>query len=231
MIIYKATRSGGFFCFGINVMAILIFANGEIADVAWIRPFLPKASRVLAADGGSRHLYRLGWYPDLVVGDMDSVSPEVLDWLQDGSVSILRHDPVKDETDLELALLYAREYGEQILVFGALGGRLDHMLANVLLLAHPSLAANDVQLVEEYERAWLIRDRFQFKAQPGDVVSLIPVGGDVWVRETQGLRWSLLDSVLDFGLARGVSNEVTAVSVSVEVASGTLLCVHRATSK
>ncbi|MFO7680225.1 MAG: thiamine diphosphokinase [Chloroflexota bacterium] len=212
-------------------MTILIFANGEIADVAWIRPFLPKASLVMAADGGSRHLYRLNWHPDLVVGDMDSVSPEILDWLENADVPIRRHDPVKDETDLELALLHAREYGEQILLFGTLGGRLDHMLANVLLLAHPSLAASDVQLVEERERAWLVRDRSQFKAEPGDVVSLIPVGGDVRVRETEGLRWSLLDSVLDFGLVRGLSNEVTAVSVSIEVVSGTLLCVHQTTSK
>lgn len=211
-------------------MRILIFANGILDDVEWIRPFFDDASLVIAADGGSRHLFRLQKQPDLVIGDMDSVPAEVLAWLQAGDAALIRHDPVKDETDLELALLYAQQAGgveDDILVFGALGGRMDHMLANALLLAHPALAGSRIQLVEAHERAWLIRDRWQFTARPGDVVSLLPIGGDVLVQATSGLRWPLQNSVLAFGQARGVSNEATAVSVSVEVASGLLLCIHQ----
>lgn len=207
-------------------MSVLIFANGEMEFIAWTRPFLSQSSQIIAADGGSRHLFRLGVLPDVVIGDMDSLPDEVLAWLVEAETEQIRYDPVKDETDLELALLYARQFGEEILLFGALGGRLDQMLANILLLTHPALADCSITLVEAYERAWLISGRMGFDGQAGDTVSLIPLGGDVVVKETTGLRWPLIDSVLSFGLARGVSNVMTAVSASVEVASGKLLCIH-----
>ncbi len=207
-------------------MTISIFANGEMEDVAWTRPFLSQSSRIIAADGGTRHLFELGVLPDVVIGDMDSLSREVSVWLSESAVEMIRYDPSKDETDLELALLYAKTFDEEIWLFGALGGRLDHMLANILLLAHPALAACSIRLFEEYERAWLVTSRTEFEGQTGDTVSLIPLSGDVLVKETVGLRWPLVDSVLSFGLARGVSNVMTAVSASVEVASGKLVCIH-----
>ena len=216
---------GGFFFEG-GAMSVLIFANGEMPNVAWTRPFLHQAALIIAADGGSKHLYRLRSRPDVVIGDMDSASPEIVSWLQALDVPMIKHDPVKDETDLELALLYAREHSEEIFLFGTLGGRMDQMLANVLLLAHPALSGASVQIVEEFERAWLIEGRSQFSGEPGDTVSLIPLDRDVIVKETVGLRWQLTNSVLAYGMARGVSNEMTAVSAVVEVASGKLLCIH-----
>lgn len=215
-------------------MTVLIFANGEMIDVEWTRPFLSRSSLIIAADGGTRHLFRLGVPPDMVIGDMDSLTEEISSWLVESGADMIRYDPVKDETDLELALLYAQQLDDEILLFGALGGRLDHMLANILLLAHPKLADCSITLIEQYERAWLITSQTEFEGKAGDMVSLIPLDGDVLVRQTTGLRWSLVDSVLSFGLARGVSNVITpaqsavevAVSVSVEVASGKLLCIH-----
>ena len=207
-------------------MGVLIFANGEMVDVAWTRPFLSQSSHIIAADGGTRHLFRLGVPPDVVIGDMDSLTEEVSSWLAEAGSDMIRYDPVKDETDLELALLYAQKFDEEILLFGALGGRLDQMLANILLLAHPALVDCSITLVERYERAWLITSQTEFSGQEGDTVSLIPLDGDVVVKQTIGLRWPLIDSVLSFGLARGVSNVMTAVSASVEVASGKLLCIH-----
>ena len=207
-------------------MSICIFANGELDDVAWTRPFLSQSSCNIAADGGTRHLFRLGLPPDVVIGDMDSLSFEMLTWLAEAESEMIRYDPVKDETDLELALLYAQKFGEEILLFGVLGGRLDQMLANILLLAHPALLDSSIMLVEEYERAWLVANHMEFKGQIGDTVSLIPLGGDVLVKKTVGLRWPLTDSVLSFGLARGVSNVMTSVTASVTVDSGKLLCIH-----
>jgi thiamine pyrophosphokinase len=217
---------GGFFVFKEGVMSVLIFANGEMTEVEWSRPFLEQASVVIAADGGTRHLFRLDVPPDVVIGDMDSIPDEVMTWLDDSESEMIRYDPDKDETDLELALLYARRFDEEIFLFGLLGGRLDQTLANILLLAHPDLVGSSITLVEQYERAWLVTDSLIFSGAVGDTVSLVPLGGDVQVMQTTGLRWTLEDSALTFGLARGVSNEMTAVSASVEVASGKLLCIH-----
>ena len=208
-------------------MSVLVFANGDIeGGLDWQRPLLINPTAIIAADGGSRHLHALNQQPDMVIGDMDSLSDEVRDWLDDAVVTIT-YPTAKDETDLELALLYAADhYSDDILLIGAFGGRLDQMLANILLLAHPRLQKRRVELVSQYQRAWLVADKTEISGNVGDTISLIPLGGDVRVATTTGLAWPLSDEVLAFGPARGISNTLTAVDATVELASGQLLCVH-----
>ncbi|HRQ38507.1 MAG TPA: thiamine diphosphokinase [Chloroflexota bacterium] len=216
-------------------MTILIFANGEINEVEWIRPYLESATAVIAADGGTRHLFRLNHPPDIVMGDMDSLPDDARPWLAAAHTRLLAYPPAKDETDLELALLYAVEnYDDPLLIFGALGGRLDQTLANILLLTHPGLHGRAVHLLTAHERAWLVRDYTEIHGQVGDLVSLIPLGGDAHIAATAGLQWPLQDDVLVFGLARGVSNVLMAtsaalsagVTATVTLHSGQLLCIH-----
>lgn len=208
-------------------MTVVIFANGELERGEWVRPYLAQATAVIAADGGARHLFRLDHRPDVVIGDMDSLPDAVADWLALGDVQMIRHPAAKDETDLELALLFTAEnFADDLLIFGALGGRLDQLLANVLLLAHPGLDGRPVSLVSQWERAWLVDGRAPIRGEVGDTVSLILLGGRVMVAETSGLLWPLRQEVLDFGPARGISNVLTAEMAEVVVGDGRLLCVH-----
>jgi thiamine pyrophosphokinase len=210
-----------------EAMTILIFANGDMQLSNWIEPFLKSATAVIAADGGTRHLMALSRSPDLLIGDLDSLAAGVKEQLERGTTRILSRSPEKDETDLELALLYAVDtYDEEIIVFAGLGGRLDQMFANILLLMHPKLRRRDISFKTRYQRIWLIEEQATIRGETGDLVSLIPLGGDVLVRSTEGLRWPLRDEVLAFGLARGVSNEMLSEVASVRVHSGHLLCVH-----
>lgn len=208
-------------------MTVLVFANGDLEEIEWIRPYLEMATAVIAADGGTRHLWRLDHLPDGVIGDMDSLPGEARQWLNAANIPLIMAQEDKDETDLELALLYtAKRYDEAILIFGASGGRLDQTLANILLLAHPALKSRRVEILARYERAWLVTADSEIQGDAGDTVSLIPLGGDVLVRNTEGLLWPLTDEILTFGPARGVSNKMTASVAKVSVASGTLLCIH-----
>lgn len=206
-------------------LAVLVFANGDIADPEWVRPYLAQASAIIAADGGALHLMALDHPPDVVIGDMDSLTAAGRAWLQQTGAQLIQYPAAKDETDLELALLLAAKYEEEIWLFGAMGGRLDQMLANILLLAHPGLQGRQVQLIGQFERAWMINDQSEFTGTPGDLISLIPLGGEVRVRSTSGLKWPLRDELLLFGPARGVSNVMTGSVASVSVASGRLLCI------
>jgi len=213
-------------------MSVLVFANGDVEDVEWIRPYLSEATAVIAADGGTRHLMRLNHVPDVVIGDMDSLPEEARSLLASADVQLLEHPQDKDETDLELALLHAvtRYAAEDILLFGVLGGRLDQLLANIMLLAHPALDGRRVVLVNQYERAWLVSDGTWIEGSVGDRISLIPLGGDVRVAHTDGLRWPLQDEILAFGPARGVSNVMTESIATIVLQSGRLLCVHTSQS-
>ncbi len=208
-------------------MTILIFANGIIEEVEWIRPYLPHAHTIIAADGGTRHLFKLNHPPDLMIGDQDSLSPALQRWLAQHSTQLLIHPPAKDETDLELALLYAvQNFSDEILLFGALGGRLDHLLANILLLTHPHLNGRSITLLTPTERAWIVTQKTTITGEIGDTISLIPLKGDVHIKTTNGLQWALHNETLSFGLARGVSNVLHKQTAVIEVQSGTLLCIH-----
>ncbi|KPV49236.1 thiamine pyrophosphokinase, partial [Kouleothrix aurantiaca] len=120
-------------------MDLVIVANAPDLDAAPFRERIAAAGRRVAADGGALPLMRLGLPPHVVIGDMDSLDAAALDVLAAGGAELRRFRRDKDETDLELALLYAAEQGAQAIdIIGALGGRWDHTLAIVALLAAAS---------------------------------------------------------------------------------------------
>jgi thiamine pyrophosphokinase len=208
-------------------MSVLVFANGDVDEVDWIRPYLDQATAVIAANGGTRHLLRLEWSPAVLIGDLDSLPQEAQDWLRAQSVTVHQFPHEKDETDLELALLHAvSHYDGDIQVIGASGGRVDQTLANIMLLAHPALAGRRVELVSDHQRAWLVKDQTEVVGEIGDMVSLIPLGGNVLVQKTSGLRWPLENEILSIGPARGVSNVLAEPVARIVVGAGTLLCIH-----
>lgn len=208
-------------------MTVLIFANGVIKQSDWIYPYLDQASVIIAADGGLEHLRMLDITPDVLIGDLDSVSAETSKELPSWETLVIDRPQDKDETDLELALLYAvSHYTEKIQIFGALGGRLDQTIGNVLLLAHPDLHGLDIEIVERGLRAWIVKSQTIIIGNPGDVISLIPLTDDVLLQETSGLRWDLKEEQLVFGFSRGISNVLSSGTASITVRSGKLLCIH-----
>ncbi len=211
-----------------NVQRIVIFANGELPDLESAHQLLRPADYILCADGGTRHALALGIQPDLVIGDLDSAGQEQLQILQDASVPIERFPHDKNETDLELAI--HRAIGlkpDQILILGALGGRLDQTLGNLTLLTDPRLAHLDVKLDDGLEEAFICRDEVQVHGRGGDLVSLIPWGGLVAGIRTRDLRWQLNDETLYPDKTRGISNEMLGETASISIGSGLLLVVHR----
>jgi thiamine pyrophosphokinase len=211
-------------------MRIVVVASGDLADGddRW----LDAASAVIAADGGAESLDRLGRTPRRLVGDLDSISGELLERLSSAGVVIDRHPADKDASDTELAIQAAIDAGAtEIVVLGATGGaRLDHELANVLLLADPALAAHDVRIVRGPTTLRVLRagGRLALGGAAGDLVSLLPIGGDAVGVVASGVRWPLRSATLGLGRSRGLSNEVIEPPASVSLEDGTLLVVeHR----
>jgi thiamine pyrophosphokinase len=222
----KPLRWSERFSFCEVTMRAIIFAKGRFTDVQGARDLLRSDDLVIAVDGGTRHAWQAGVDPQRVIGDLDSLTPAEQERLRASGARISTFPPRKDETDLELALLRAASEGaESIVLLAALGGRLDQTIANLLLLALPELDGIDVRVVEGRQVAFLVRDAASIEGQPGDTVSLIPLGGDAVGVTTDGLEWHLDGDTLRFGPARGVSNVLTAKQASVRVRQGLLLCV------
>ena len=205
----------------------VIIANGDMPDRETARRHVDRADLLLAADGGARHALALGFVPHVVIGDLDSLDADRQARLRAAGARFIVHPAAKDETDLELALLYAVEHGAgSIVVLGALGGRLDQTLANVLLLTMTALIGRDVRLVDGPQTAFVVRDEVTLAGEPGDTVSLIPLGGAAHGVTTSELAYPLQDDTLPFGPSLGISNEMTAPQARVQVRDGILLCVH-----
>lgn len=207
----------------------MILANGQLSHPDQVRSLAREADLLLAADGGTHHALGLGLPLDLVVGDLDSLSEADRQTLEAAGTILLQHPTAKDETDLELALVQAVQRGaDDILVCTALGGRTDQTLANVLLLALPELVGRRCAIVEGPEAVFLIRGEVEMAGEPGDVLSLIPIGGDCHDIWTEGLEYPLAGDSLLLARARGISNVLTAPRARIRVGRGLLLAVHRA---
>jgi thiamine pyrophosphokinase len=208
-------------------MRALVIANGTPPGPELVRRLAREADLIVCADGGARAAQAGGLRPHWVVGDLDSLSEEIVAaWLPLGT-RVRRYPARKDETDLELALLHTVECGARgITVAGALGGRVDQTLANLYLLAMPALRGVPTVIRDEGHEVFLIDGERTIHGEIGDTVSLLPLGGDAVGIHSEGLEWALAGGTLKLGAARGVSNVLTAPVATVRVKSGLLLGVR-----
>ena len=207
---------------------ILIFANGELPDLDKARSLLQADDYVICADGGTRHALALGLQPNLIVGDLDSAETAQLQELKQANVTIESFSHDKNETDLELAINRAIElHPGQIVIVGALGGRLDQTLANITLLSDIRLSKFDIRLDDGLEEILLCRDQVKVHGRSGDIVSLIPWQGAVTGVLTEGLKWPLRRETLYPDKTRGVSTEMLGEMAAIAIEDGLLLVVHR----
>ena len=207
-------------------MRAIIIANGQIHDGDFLRSLVAPTDLVICADGGVGNALALGLQPQVVVGDLDSFDSDLQAQLEGEGCQVITHPARKDETDLELAMKYAVERGAQeVLILGALGNRLDHTLANVLLLALPELRSVQARILDGRQEVFLIRDEALVEGQVGDTLSLLPLTEQVAGIYTEGLEYPLKNGTLYLGPARGVSNVLTSPQARVWIGQGLLLAV------
>jgi thiamine pyrophosphokinase len=211
----------------------IIVADGDVPTAEEIAPLLAghaDGPLVIAADGGLRKAELLGLAPSLVVGDGDSLAPELLERLPERGVEVQLHPVAKDASDTELAVREALARGAtDIVVLGAFGGqRFEHALANVLLLTMPELDGREARLVDgrSVVRAISGGQRLRLSHAEGRLVSLLPLSQRAEGVRTQGLRFALEGEALEQGSSRGLSNELIEDEGEVVLGFGRLAVVQ-----
>jgi thiamine pyrophosphokinase len=209
-------------------MRAVIVANGPLPKTPHPELRIGDEDLVICVNGGASNALALGVHPRVAIGDMDSMEAELREQLQKEGCRFVEHPSRKDETDSELAVRYALSEGAtELILLAALGGRIDHTLANVMLLAIPELRGVEARVIDGDQELLLIEKEIVFEGRPGDTVSLVPLAGDVVGIDTEGLEYALQDGTLNFGAARGVSNVLVAPQASVKIGGGLLLLVHQ----
>jgi thiamine pyrophosphokinase len=194
---------------------------------------LDSADLLIAVDRGAVWLSDLQRRPDLLVGDLDSVPEGLVAGLGSAGAEIDRYSADKDASDTELAIHRAVAMGAtRVTLLGALGGqRLDHELANLLLLADPRWRSRlaDLRIVRGGTTARALHGgaTLALEGVIGTTVTLLPVGGDVSGVRTTGLRFPLDGEALGLGRTRGLSNRIVAIPASVSLERGTLIVIEQ----
>jgi len=201
---------------------VVIVASGQGPAVD-----VPSARAVVAADGGLDRAASLGLTVDVVVGDLDSVSPAALAAAEAAGTRVIRHPVAKDATDLELALDAALRFEpERILVVGSAGGRLDHLLGSLLLLAADAYAGVEVDAQLGRAAVHVVRGERRLRGRVGELVSLFALHGPATGVVTDGLAYPLRGETLPPGTSRGTSNVFVAEEALVSVGGGVVVALR-----
>jgi thiamine pyrophosphokinase len=204
----------------------LIFIGGDPPHPN-VRQHLPAGAFVIAADSGYAHAIAMGFVPNELVGDMDSITAVDLSDARDSNILISQFPTEKDLTDTEIAITSAiARQSMHITVVSGGGDRFDHVLGMVHSLASCALTVDTTLLIGTARVSYATYTKeFRITTQPGDTISLIPIGGAATVTTT-GLQWELDHDTLQSFSSRGVSNIATGESVSISVTDGSLAVIE-----
>lgn len=207
-------------------MEIVIVANGDIKNTNILKTVIEKNDYVICADGAARYLKELNVYPDLLVGDLDSITKDTLEWIENGKVKTKRFPPKKDMTDTELAVEFAFEKSPtEITIVGAIGTRMDHSLGNLMLLYKIHNMNIKARIINEFNDITITNNILNLKGKIGQTISIIPIGGNVKGVTLEGLEYPLIDHSIDMGSSLGISNKFKGERAVISVKEGTILVV------
>ncbi len=213
----------------------IVIANGNISNTALVRKRLKEDPGsggddiIISADGGVSNTLEMGLIPDVVIGDMDSIKQAVKEKMMENSreTRFIAASPAKDESDTQLAVSYALGLGlKKVIIAGATGGRIDHTLANIMLLASPGLKNIDARILTDDSEIFVIEDSCTIKGKIGKLVSIFSLSPHTYFYKTEGLKYKLEDEKLFFSPVRGLSNVFTEKTARIDIKEGQLLIIR-----
>lgn len=201
-------------------------------DTKIIKKLLSKKTSspfIIAADGGCDLISALHLQPDIVIGDMDSISKDKRKDLENSNIPFIIHPREKDKTDSHLALEYAKNSGyNEVVLAGALGGRIDHTLANIHM-AGTFLANSPIQhikLIGSGHEVTIIKSKVSISGHPGETISLIPFTSVVKGVTITGVHYPLDNATLKRGETLGISNYFEDHNANIIIKSGILIIIR-----
>ena len=207
---------------------INIVSGGRLGDQSFFQEKIAKMENclIICCDGGARHVQYSGIKPDVIIGDMDSIDFTLLASYSTSGIKIIKYPKNKDYTDTELALDYALSMKpEAIFIWGALGGRIDHTMANVFLLCKGQEKGIKTYLMDEYGEAFVLDKEATFINETGKTVSLLALSPEVTGINLTGFLYHLKEEILVMGESRGISNVINDARAGINIRQGKLLVI------
>ncbi|CAG7840678.1 thiamine pyrophosphokinase [Clostridium novyi B str. ATCC 27606] len=208
-------------------MRVVIVSGGEAPTYSLLKKELKEESYLIAADSGTNVLFKYDIFPQLIIGDLDSINNTALNYYKNRNTSIMEYPPEKDYTDTEIAVNEAIKLGaSEIVLLGCTGSRIDHLFGNIGMLLK-CLKVGVLAYIKDENNTIVLRDSsIKIKGKMGKLFSLIPYGGDVNKLSIIGAKYPLKNYCLESGSAIGISNEFLEEEVDINFEKGKLLIIY-----
>ena len=211
-------------------MKVCIILNGEIKEYKAIKNILMKEQYdyIICADGGANHTYNMDIVPDYIIGDLDSVEIEIVSYYENCGIRFEKFPSKKNETDTELCIYLADKLkAKEIHFVGALGGRIDHTIANINLLYYVRQMNIVPKILSEKEQVYIaINEEITIHGNKGDTISIIPINGDAKGVTLTNLEYPLNNYDMKFYLPLGISNVMLNKECKLKVEDGSILIIR-----
>lgn len=207
-------------------MKVVVVSHGSIKDYDFTRKIMKSADVIVCADGGCEYVLKCGLIPDALIGDLDSINEKYLSEVRKTKCVLMKYPKEKDFTDTQLAVDYAIDIGaDEITMLGSIGDRIDHTLANIFLMIKLLMRGKRPCIIDEKNEIYITDGVIKLSGEKGDLVSLLPAGGDVTGIYTEGLMYKLSGATITMGDPLGISNVFTENAAVISIESGYLLVV------
>jgi len=211
-------------------MKICIILNGEIKDYKYIKSIICKNNYdyIICSDGGANHTYKMNIVPDYIIGDLDSIEDNVIKYYKSKNVKFNKFPTKKDETDTELSIWLAnRLNAKKIDLIGALGGRIDHTIANINLMYYiKNLDINPIIQTSEEDIFLVSNETSVIRGDKGDTLSIIPIKDDANGVTLKDLEYPLDNYKINYGSPIGMSNIMKKDECEIAVKEGNLIVIR-----
>jgi thiamine pyrophosphokinase len=202
----------------------IILANGKPPKKSLITFFRRKGHiNLICADGGSNTALKMNIIPNVIIGDLDSISAEVLKDFK--SVSKIIRIKRQNDTDVEKCLKYAikNNYDEALLV-GAAGNRLDHTFCNLGIVLK-FFNKIKISLVAEDSFLKPYSGTIKLKTKPEEIVSVYGIDSKTKIT-SKGLKYPLKNVSLPFGKKESTSNVAVGKEVELKITGGIIFVIR-----
>lgn len=211
-------------------MKACIVLNGEVRDYEFLKSNFQnnKYDFIICADGGAKHLYKINIIPDYIIGDLDSLNSEIISFYKENKVKFTKFPSRKNETDAELCINLAKDLNaKEICILGALGGRIDHTMANINLMYYiKNLDINPIMQTSEEDIFLVSNETSVIRGYKGDTLSIIPIKDDANGVTLKDLEYPLDDYNIKYGSPIGISNIMKKDECEITVKDGNLIVIR-----
>ena len=209
-----------------------IIISGGAIEAPFTLEFLKNnfADVCIAVDRGLEFVHKHGLKPTHIVGDFDSIDPEVISYYKNETkIPIREFNPVKDASDTEIAIRLAIELGvKELWILGGTGTRLDHVMANIQSLKIAANAGVKAYLMDSHNRISLLEEASILDKSTafGKYFSLFSLGGSVRGLTVRGAKYPLANHTLEPYDSLSVSNQFAEEKVTIEFQNGTIILME-----